>query len=64
MQKGSINRKQTIEFLDKDLEFLAGTGAGEGRENNKRLLKEQLFLNSKITTDECLRVNYFITPLT
>lgn len=34
------------------------------RENNKRLLKEQLFLNSKITTDECLRVNYFITPLT
>lgn len=30
MQEGSINRKQIIEFLDKDLEFLAGTGAGEG----------------------------------
>lgn len=30
LQEGSINRKQTIEFLDKDLEFLAGTGAGEG----------------------------------
>lgn len=30
LQEGSINRKQTIEFLDKDLEFLAGTGAGKG----------------------------------
>uniref|UniRef100_K1PS83 Metalloendopeptidase n=1 Tax=Magallana gigas TaxID=29159 RepID=K1PS83_MAGGI len=26
----SINGKNTIEFLDKDLEFLAGTAAGEG----------------------------------
>lgn len=30
MQDFSINGKQTIEFLDRDLEFLAGTGAGEG----------------------------------
>lgn len=30
MQDFSINGKQTIQFLDKDLEFLAGTGAGEG----------------------------------
>lgn len=30
VQDFSINGKQTIEFLDRDLEFLAGTGAGEG----------------------------------
>lgn len=30
VQTFSINGKQTMEFLDKDLEFLAGTGAGEG----------------------------------
>ncbi|XP_065926159.1 zinc metalloproteinase nas-1-like [Magallana gigas] len=30
LKEGSINRKQTIEFLDKDLEFLAGSSAGEG----------------------------------
>lgn len=30
VQDFSINGRQTIKFLDKDLEFLAGTGAGEG----------------------------------
>lgn len=30
LQDFSINGRQTIKFLDKDLEFLAGTGAGEG----------------------------------
>lgn len=30
MQYFSTNGKQTIKFLDRDLEFLAGTGAGQG----------------------------------
>lgn len=30
VQEFTINGKQTIEFKDSDLEFLAATGAGEG----------------------------------
>lgn len=30
VQYFSTNGKQTIKFLDRDLEFLAGTGAGQG----------------------------------